>query len=159
MASLQTYAEDHFSASGLDLRIPKDALAPVPIYIIIQDKPDTLPSVRSYAKNILGQIDAKIDDKPMLDNNGNLICADRSYDYLIVLDKTGRLIDIKLKAEQVLDPRGLREITLDYVLRAAQSVSPFPPFPEAERLGQRLVGIPSKLAIQCKKGLVRSNHH
>lgn len=157
ITSLFTHAEESFSPSRLNLSLPKEALAPIPIYIIIQNRPDTPSSVREYAGNIIRAIDAQIDDKPMLDKNGNRICSDRAYDYLIVLDKKGQLIDIKTMPEQINDPRALREITLDRVLEIARSVSPFSPFPEAERLGPRLVGIPSKLNIHCKnKGWVRS---
>lgn len=144
------HAEGSFSPSGLNLSLPKEVLSPIPIYIIIQNRPDTLPSVREYAGNVIRLIDAQVDEKPMLDRDGKRICTDRAYDYLIVLDKAGKLIDIKTMPEQLNDPRALREITLDRVLEIARSVSPFPPFPEAERLGSRLVGIPSKLDIHCK---------
>ncbi|MDD5329766.1 MAG: hypothetical protein PHX38_07165 [Sulfuricella sp.] len=139
-------------ANELDLRLPKDALKPVPIYIIINSRPDTPSDVRAYALGIIGQIKGEFFRKPALDSDGRRRCYDLTFDSLVVLDKDGRFIDIKFLAEPDSAVR-------DNLLQAAKSISPFPPFPLAERLEERLVGVPARMTLKCKKGWVRIEAH
>ena len=70
LTSFCARADERVSTAALDLRLPKDALAPIPIDIILTRHPNTLPAVKEYALNILEQIDTEYKSKPTLDSDG-----------------------------------------------------------------------------------------
>lgn len=150
LTSFCARADERVSTAALDLRLPKDALAPIPIYIVLTGPPNTLPAVKEYALNILEQIDTEYKSKPTLDSDGRSFCADFTIDTLVALDKNGQLVDIKFKYDST-SPHDLRKEVENSLLNAAKRLSPFPPFPEADRLGTQLVGIPGKMTLRCNK--------
>lgn len=138
--------------SALDLSLPKDALAPVTAYIILNNHPETLPVVARYANSIRKQIHDQAASKPLLDEQGRPLCDRMSIDLILLLEKDGSLYDVQVINQYDLDTQGARKIAQTHLKQIARSLAPFQPFPEPDLLGMRVVGIPIILHLHCNAG-------
>lgn len=142
-------------AMALDLSMPTET-APVPateaeIFVLNGAPAQLSAEEKFYVRSLQSQVNARMNQRRLLDEQGEPLCAGMTLDYLAVFDRQGRFHSLKVKHPAEAVSRGSLVLIERALFQTLQQIAPLPPVPVTVFHGPRLIGIASQLRAECTR--------